>query len=141
MNSESWILEERNVAEAELLAVLQKGSALLEPRQESVVMAGLESIVAMMALKAVTGVASGFTGKLLYGKWRDCTTRRKLNDLANQIPLVPIMADKVSEEVIRRDVVEVLMLEGLSLAQAEHLTERILARIKSRSAEGTSSEA
>jgi hypothetical protein len=36
--------------------------------------------------------------------------------------------------VIRRDVVEVLMLEGLNLTQAEYLTERIVARVKSRAA-------
>jgi hypothetical protein len=130
-------MEERKVVESELLAMLQKEPVLLERRQESLAVAGLESIVAMISLQAVTGVASGFTGKLLYGKWRDSTTRRKLNDLARQIPLVPNLAEKVDEEIIRRDVVEVLMLEGLTSDQAEYLTERIVARVKSRSARRT----
>jgi hypothetical protein len=41
--------------------------------------------------------------------------------------------------VIRRDVVEVLMLEGLDSTQAEYLTDRMMARVKSRSAKGKSS--
>jgi hypothetical protein len=139
LSTETWIIEEQKAVESELLAMLQKEPTLLEQRQESLAVASLESIVAIMSLQAVTGVASGFTGKLLYGKWRDCTTRRKLNDLAKQIPLVSNLTEKVDEEVIRRDVVEVLMLEGLTSAQAEYLTELIVARVKSRSGEADSS--
>jgi hypothetical protein len=139
LGTESWIMDEQRVVESELLAMLKKEPVRLERQQESLAVAGLESVVAMISLHAVTGVASGFTGKLLYGRWRDCTTRRKLNDLASQIPLVSNLTDKVDEEVIRRDVVEVLMLEGLTSDQAEYLTERIVARVRSRSAEGNPS--
>jgi hypothetical protein len=134
LNAESWITDERRVAEAELLALLENEPVPFGRRQESMAVAGLESIVAMIMLQAVTGVASGFAGKLLYRRWRESTTRRKLNDLASQIPLVSRPAESVDEDVIRRDVVEVLMLEGLNLTQAEYLTERIVARVKSRAA-------
>jgi hypothetical protein len=141
LNAESWIADERRAAESELLALLKEEPVPLERRQESLAITGIESIAAMIALQGVTGVASGFSGKLLYGKWRECTTRRKLNDLAAQIPLVSNLTESVDEEVIRRDVVEVLMLEGLSLVQAEYLTERIVGRVRSRSVNGESSTA
>lgn len=138
MNPESWIRDEQEAAESELRALLKENPAPLEWQQESLAITGLESLQAMIALHAVTGVASGFAGKFFYDKWRECTTRRKLNQLAAQIPLVSNSAKKVDEEVIRHDVVEVLMLEGLSSPQAEYLTERIVARVKSRSARGES---
>jgi hypothetical protein len=141
LNTESWITDERKIAESELLKILEKEPAALERRLESLAVASLESIVSMIALQAVTGVASGFAGKLFYGKWMESTTRRKLNNLAEQIPLVSNLSEKISEDIIRRDVVEVLMLEGLSSAQAEYLTERIMARVKSRSTKEKSSEA
>lgn len=136
MSAESWIMEERKAAESDIRALLEKEPVLLEWQQESLAVAGLESIVAMIALHGVTGVASGFSWKLLYDKWRDSTTRRRLSDLADQIPPLSKLNKKVNEEVIRHDVVEALMLEGLSSAQAEYLTARIVARVKNRSATG-----
>ena len=92
----------------------------------------------MIALQSVTGVASGLLGRGLYDKWKECTTRRQFNDLADRLPRAPDPTETVDEKVIRRDVVDVLMLEGLSPAQAEYLTERVVARVKSRLAKGRS---
>ena len=140
MNDDSWVMDERKAVESELLALLEKDPALLDRRTESLALA-LDSMVTMIALHGVTGVASGFSGRLLYEKWRGCTTRRKLNDLAGEIPSVPNSTEKVNEQVIRRDVVEVLMLEGLDSAHAEYLTDRMMARVKSRRGKGRSSPA
>ena len=107
MNAESWITEEQSAAESEILALIEHEPGLLERREESLAVASLEQMVAMIALQGVTGVASGFAGKLFYDKWRGSTTRRKL---------------------------KVLMLEGLSSAQATYITDGIVARVKSRSA-------
>jgi hypothetical protein len=139
LNAESWIMEERKAVESDLLALLEKDPVLLERRHESLAAAGLETMVAMIALHGVTGVASGFSGKFLYDKWRGCTTRRQLNNLADEIPAASNLTKKVNDDVIRRDVVEVLMLEGLDSTQAEYLTDRMMARVKSRSAKGKSS--
>ena len=131
LNTESWIIEEQGAAEKDLLAILGDGVILLERQKESLI---LELPIAMMALHAVSGVASGFAGRLWYDKWRDRATRKKLNELVSQIPLISDLTDKVDEQVIRRDVVEALMIEGLTSDQAENLTERIMARVKSRTA-------
>ncbi len=134
MNAESWITEEQSAAESEILALIEHEPGLLERREESLAVASLEQMVAMIALQGVTGVASGFAGKLFYDKWRGSTTRSKLKSLAAEIPTKSDLRSKVNEEVIRRDVVEVLMLEGLSSAQAMYITDGIVARVKSRSA-------
>jgi hypothetical protein len=134
VNTESWIIEEQGAAESEILALFENEPGLLERREESLVAASLEQMVGMIALQGVTGVASGFAGKLFYDKWRGSTTRRTLKSLAAQIPPTTDLDKKVNEEVIRRDVIEVLMLEGLSSAQAIYITERIVARVRSRSA-------
>ena len=134
MNAESWITEEQSAAESEILALIEHEPGLLERREESLAVASLEQRVSMIALQGVTGVASGFACKLFYDKWRGSTTRRKLKSLAAEIPMKSDLGSKVNEEVIRRDVVEVLMLEGLSSAQAMYITDGIVARVKSRSA-------
>ena len=139
MNAESWIMEEQKAVESDLLALLEKDPDVFERRHESLAVTSLETMVAMVALHGVTGVASGFSGKLLYDKWRGCTTRRQLNNLADEIPSASNLTKKVNEDVIRREVAEVLMLEGLGSAQAEYLTDRIVARVKTRSAKKTPS--
>jgi hypothetical protein len=132
LDAESWMVEEQSAVESELLALLEKEPGLFERREESLVAASLEQVVSMMALQGVTGVASGFAGKLFYDKWRGSTTRRTLKNLAAQIPPMANLGKEVNEEVIRRDVVEVLMMEGLSSAQAMYITDGIVARVKSR---------
>jgi hypothetical protein len=131
LDTESWILDERKAVESELRALLENEPPLVERQQEIMV-----DPTMIIALQSVTGVASGFAGKLLYDKWKECTTRRQLINLANRIPLAPKSTETVDEEVIRRDVVEVLKLEGLSPSQAEYLTERVVARVRSRLAKG-----
>jgi hypothetical protein len=137
LDTTSWIMDERKAAEAELRALLEEEPLVLERRKESLAL--VESIVAMIALQSVTGVASGFAGQLLYDKWKECTTRRQLHHLADRIPLAPDPTETVDEKVIRRDVVELLIHEGLSPAHAEYLTERVVTRVKSRLAKGRSS--
>jgi hypothetical protein len=136
LDTTSWIMDERKAAESELRALLEEQPHLLERRKESLAL--VESAVAMIALESVTGVASGFAGQLLYDKWKECTTRRQLKHLADRIPLAPDPAEPVDEKVIRRDVVELLIHEGLGPAQAEYLTERVVARVSSRLAKGRS---
>ncbi len=58
MDTTSWIMNERQVAESELRALLEEESPLLERRKESLAL--VETIVPMIALQSVTGVASGF---------------------------------------------------------------------------------
>jgi hypothetical protein len=130
-------MDERKAAEAELRALLEEEPLVLERRKESLAL--VESIVAMIALQSVTGVASGFAGQLLYDKWKECTTRRQLTDLAGEMARAPASTEAVDEQVIRRDVVKVLTQEGLSPAHAEYLTERVVTRVKSRLAKGRSS--
>ncbi len=134
MDTTSWIMDERKAAESELRALLEEEPLLLERRKESLAL--VESILPMIALHSVTGVVAGLMGRGLYDKWKECTTRRQFKDLADRIPLEPDPTDTVDEKVIRRDVVDVLMLEGLSRAQAEYLTERVVARVRSRLAKG-----
>ena len=131
MDTESWIMDERRAVESELRALLENEPLLAERQHEIMV-----DPTMIVALQSVTGVASGFAGKLLYDKWKECTTRRQLINLTNRIPLAPESTEAVDEKVIRRDVVEVLKLEGLSPSQAEYLTERVVARVKSRLARG-----
>jgi hypothetical protein len=133
LDTTSWIMGEREAVESELRALLGN-EPLLDRQQESLV-----DPTIVLVLHPLIGVASGFVGRQLYDKWKECTTRRQLISLADQIPLAPDSTEAVDEDVIRRDVVKVLTQEGLSPAQAEYLTERVVTRVKSRLAKGRSS--
>jgi hypothetical protein len=133
LDTTSWIMDERKAAESELRALLGN-EPLLDRQQESLV-----DPTIVLVLHPLIGVVSGFLGRHLYDKWKECTTRRQLTDLAGQIARAPASTEAVDEQVIRRDVVKVLTQEGLSPAQAEYLTERVVTRVKSRLAKDRSS--
>jgi len=133
LDTTSWIMGEREAVESELRALLGN-EPLLDRQQESLV-----DPTIVLVLHPLIGVASGFVGRQLYDKWKECTTRRQLHHLADRIPLAPDPTETVDEKVIRRDVVELLIHEGLGPAHAEYLTERVVTRVKSRLAKGRSS--
>ena len=72
-------MDERKAAESELRALLGN-EPLLDRQQE-----GLVDPTIVLVLHPLIGVISGFLGRQLYDKWKECTTRRQLTDLAGEM--------------------------------------------------------
>lgn len=104
--------------------------------KESVYVAGVDPVVATIALKVVLGIAASFLGRLFYDAWKAARTRKHLQSLAEEIsgrlkaelPKV----EPVDSDRLRADVLAVLTLEGLSEAQAHVVFDKAIAVVSDK---------
>ncbi|OXM60474.1 hypothetical protein [Amycolatopsis vastitatis] len=100
---------------------------------EALKLTGLEPVILAIAYKAVVGVVSGFTGRLMYDKWKSARSRKNLDEIAARLSRTVIGAlqsDTMDDDVIKTDVINALTLEGLSLEQAHIVCDRTFTRVK-----------
>src|SRR5690348_15329418 len=105
-------------AEGMLLADdIRQEVALDSAANKDLELTGLEPIIAMLALKAVIGIASGFAGRAFYDSWKKARTRKQLDALRTRLRFdidVPGV-DPVNEATIRHDLVDSLVDQGLTV--------------------------
>jgi hypothetical protein len=94
---------------------------------------GLEPIFAMLALKAVVGVASAFAGRAAFDKWKQLRTRKKLRELGLSLDLGAAGdAAAVDEATLRYELVSELTDQGVTVKQAERIVDRAMERVRAR---------
>jgi hypothetical protein len=104
-----------------------------EEERDALQLTGLEPIVAAIALKVVTGVVSGFLGRLVYDRWKAARNKKQLEELASQLSRAigdGITEQAVDERVMRDDIVNALTLEGLTEEQAAEVCKKVLVRVR-----------
>jgi hypothetical protein len=113
---------------------IRREVALDSAANKDLELTGLEPTIAMLALKAVTGIASGFAGRAFYDSWKKARTRKQLDELRARLRFdldVPGV-DQVSEATIRQDLVDSLVDQGLTVRQADKIVDKALRRIRAR---------
>jgi hypothetical protein len=107
----------------------------LSPSSEdsSLRLTGLEPILAMLALKAVVGVASGFAGRAAFDKWKQLRTRKKLRELGLTLDLGSTGdAPAIDEPTLRYELMTELTDQGVTVKQAERIVDRAMDRVRAR---------
>ena len=103
---------------------------------ESLFSTGIDPVVAAMALKVVLGIAASFLGRLFYDTWKSARTRKHLeslaDDIAGRLHGGPPKVEPVDVDKVRADVLDVLILEGLSEAQAHAVFDKAIAVVSDK---------
>lgn len=101
---------------------------------KSLKLTGLEPIIIMLAVKAVTGIASGFAGRGSYDLWKKARTKKQLDELRASLRFDVVAAgvEPVDEATIRHDLIDSFVDEGLTAGQARKVVDGALQRIRTR---------
>ena len=125
-----WLEEEDKITAGDI-----RREVAVDPEGDKALgLTGLEPLIIALAVKAVTGIASGLAGRASYDMWKKARTRKEMDELraSLRIQLDAAGSDPVDEATIRHDLVETLVAQGLTPRQARKVVDGTLQRVITR---------